>query len=96
MLTWNSKRKMFSIQRINFRKCKDERTESRRSDHLLEKGLHVGPDLLGLCSVEVPEDALGPVVGQHRLCVSLHHMDRIICYRTSHFGGCGRVADPDL
>ena len=42
-----------------------------------EEGLHVGPDLLGLCTLEVPEDALGPVVGQHRLRVGLQNLNRI-------------------
>ena len=43
-----------------------------------EEGLHVGPDLLGLCTLEVPEDALGPVVGQHRLRVGLQNLNRIV------------------
>ncbi len=53
------------------------------SDDVLEEGLDVGPDLLGLGAVEVPEDALGPVVGQHRLRVRLHQSDYQIKTPTS-------------
>ncbi len=53
------------------------------SDDVLEEGLDVGPDLLGLGAVEVPEDALGSVVGQHRLRVRLHQSDSQIKTPTS-------------
>jgi hypothetical protein len=44
-----------------------------RLDNVLEEGLHMGPDLLGLGAMEVPEDPLGSVVGQHWFSVRLHH-----------------------
>jgi hypothetical protein len=47
------------------------------SNDVLEKGLDVGPDLLGLGAVEVPEDALGPVVGQHRLRVRFKNLQPV-------------------
>jgi hypothetical protein len=48
------------------------------SNNCLEESLHMGPDLLGLSPMKVPEDSLGPVVGQHRLRVRLNtqHINR--------------------